>query len=115
MGHTATTTRSGEGSGLRVETVKDGPVVRVALHGESDFSKVAELDQALQGVELAGPGLVCLDLTHLAFADVATIRRLAAFAGHARRAGPDVTTRGAHPTLRQVAGLLQVHGQLGLS
>ena len=115
MEHTVTTTGLGEVSSLRVETARVGHDLRVALHGESDFSTVPELDHALQRIELDGSRLVCLDLTHLAFADVATIRRLAAFAGHARRAGPDVTTCGAHPTVRRVAGLLQVHCELGLS
>jgi anti-anti-sigma regulatory factor len=115
MERTVTTTGLGEVSGLRVETAKDGHDLRVALHGESDFSTLSELDRALQRIELDGSRLVCLDLTHLAFADVATIRRLAAFAGHAKRAGPEVTTCGAHPTVRRVAGLLRVHGELGLS
>jgi anti-anti-sigma regulatory factor len=110
----ATTRGPGDVDGLRVETVADGQVLRVALHGECDFSKVSYLEQTLQGLEFDGSRLVFLDLTHLAFADVATIRRLAAFAGHAKRAGKDVATGGAHPTLRKVADLLQVHGELGL-
>lgn len=99
---------------LRIETLLDGLVLRVALHGECDFSTVPALDSALGGIELNGSRLVHLDLTHLAFADVATIRRIAAFAGDAKRSGQDVATSGAHPTLRKVAGLLQVHGELGL-
>lgn len=101
-------------NGLRVETVVDGPVLRVALHGECDFSTVPDLDSALGGVELNGRRVVHLDLTHLAFADVATIRRIAAFAGDAQRSGQEVATSGAHPTLRKVADLLRVHGELGL-
>ena len=73
--------------GLRVETVEDEHVLRVALHGECDFSRIHELDQALRNITLDGARLVHLDLTHLAFADVATIRRLAAFTGHAKRTG----------------------------
>ncbi len=101
-------------NGLRVETVTDGNVLRVALHGECDFSKVSYLDQTLRGLELDGSRLVYLDLSQLAFADVATIRHLAAFAGDTKRGGQDVATGGAHPTLRKVADLLQVHGELGL-
>lgn len=114
MADAATTTGPGDVGGLRVETVADGPVLRVALHGECDFSTVGHLEQTLRGLELDGSRLVFLDLTHLAFADVATIRHLAAFAGDAKRAGQDVATCGAHPTLRKVADLLQVHGELGL-
>lgn len=114
MADAATTTGPGNVTGLRVDTVTDGPVLRVVLHGECDFSTVSHLDQALQGVELVGSRRVDLDLTHLDFADVATIRRLAAFAGNAKRAGQDVATRGAHPTLLKVADLLQVRGELGL-
>ncbi len=110
----AATTRPGEVSGVRVQTVADGPVLRVAVYGECDFSTVSSLDHALGDIDLDGSRLVRLDLTQLTFADVATIRRLAAFAGDAKRAGQDVATVGAHPTLRKVADLLQVHGELGL-
>ena len=113
MAHTAADPRGADA--LRVETVKDGHVLRVALHGESDFSKIHELDQALRNIELDGARLVHLDLTQLAFADVATIRRLAAFAGYAKRTGPDVTTCGARPIVRKVANLLRVQEDLGLS
>ena len=99
---------------LRVETLSDGPVLRVALHGECDFSTLSDLERALQGIELVGSRQVHFDLTHLAFADVATIRRLATFAGDAKRAGQDVATCGVHPVLQKVAHLLQVHGELGL-
>ena len=113
MVHTATDPRGADA--LRVETVKDGHVLRVALHGESDFSTIHELDHALRNIELDGARLVHLDLTHLAFADVATIRRLAAFAGYAKRTGPDVTTCGAYPTMRKVADLLHLQDDLGLN
>ena len=71
--------------------------------------------KALRSITLDGAQLIQLDLTHLAFADVATIRRLAAFTGHAKRTGHDVTTSGAHPTLRKVAELLHAEDDLGLS
>ena len=115
MADMVTTTGAGDRGDLRVETARDGHVLRVALHGECDFSRVPDLDQTLRGLELDGSRLVYLDLTHLTFADVATIRHLAAFAGDAKRAGQDVATCGVHPTLRKVADLLQVHGELGLS
>ncbi|MFL6167477.1 MAG: STAS domain-containing protein [Ornithinibacter sp.] len=100
---------------MRVQTVMDGHVLRVALHGECDFLTVSDLDRVLGRIELADSRVVHLDLTHLAFADVATVRRLAAFAGDAKRAGHDVATCGAHPVLRRVVDLLAVDGELGLS
>jgi len=113
MAETATTGLD-DVQGLRVESVADGPVLRVALYGECDFSTVSDLDRALQGIELIGSRQVHLDLTHLGFADVATMRRLATFAGDAKRAGQDVATCGANPMLRKVVDVLQVHGELGL-
>ena len=115
MADAATTTGPGNDAGLRVETLTDGQVLRVALHGECDFATVWRLEHALKDIELTGSRLVYLDLTHLAFADVATIRRLAAFAGDAKRSGPEVATCGANPTLRKVADLLQGPEDLGLT
>ena len=114
MARTATTTDDDRGQGPRVHSVTDEHVLRVVLHGESDVSTLDELDRALADVTLDGARLVHLDLAHLAFADVATIRRLAAFTGHAKRAGHDVTTSGAHHTLRTVADLLDAQDDLGL-
>ena len=115
MAHTATSRDPDGVQGLRVETLQGAHILRVALHGECDFSRIHELDQVLRSIELDGARLVDLDLTHLTFADVATIRRLAAFAGHMKRTGHDVTTNGAHHTLRKVADLLHVQDDLGLS
>ena len=97
MAHTATSRDPDGVQGLRVETLQGVHTLRVALHGECDFSTIHELDQVLRSIELDGARLVDLDLTHLTFADVATIRRLAAFAGHA---SVPVTTsrRTAHTT-----------------
>jgi ABC-type transporter Mla MlaB component len=115
MARTATTTDADSGQGPRVHSVTDEHVLRVVLHGESDVSTLHELDRALADVTLDGARLVHLDLADLAFADVATIRRLAAFTGDAKRAGHEVTTSGAHHTLRTVADLLHAQDDLGLS
>jgi anti-anti-sigma regulatory factor len=115
MAPTSTAT-DGEGvHGPHVVIVEHEHVLRVVLHGECDFSRIPELDRALRTITLDGARLVHLDLTDLAFADVATIRRLAAFTGDAKRIGHDVTTSGAHHGLRQVAELLQAKDALGLS
>ena len=53
-------------------------------------------------------------MTGLAFADVATIHRLAVFARHARQTGHEVSTCGAGPMFRKVAGIMGVQGELGL-
>ena len=115
MPHTATLTDVDDVENLRVETEKHADVLRVVLHGECDFSRIQELSQALPTLDPDTARLVQLDLTHLAFADTATIRRLAVFAGHARRTGHDVQTFGAHPTMARVADLLHVQLDLGLS
>lgn len=115
MAPRSTTTDADGVHGPHVETVEHEYVLRVVLHGECDFSRIPELDQALRNITLDGARLVHLDLTHLAFADVATIRRLAAFTADAKRTGHDVTTSGAHHGLRQVADLLQARDALGLS
>jgi anti-anti-sigma factor len=115
MAHAARTADADGTQGPRVETFRDEHVVRVALHGECDFSTIHELDQVLRSITLDGAPMVHLDLTDLAFADVATIRRLAAFTGNAKRTGHEVTTSGAHHTLRKVAELLHTQDDLGLS
>jgi ABC-type transporter Mla MlaB component len=115
MAHTATTSDADGVQELRVHSVTHKHVLRIAVHGESDFSTLHELDRALADITLDGARLVHLDLAHLAFADVATVRRLAAFTGDAKRSGHDVTTSGAHHTLRKVADLLHAQDDLGLS
>ena len=114
MAQTPTTTEADGVQGPHVETVEDEHVLRVVLHGECDFSRIDELEQALGSITLDGAQLVQLDLADLAFADVATVRRLAVFTGDAKRTGHDVMTIGAHQTLRQVADLLEARDDLGL-
>ena len=46
MAHTDTTTDPDGPKGSRVETVTDDQILRVVLHGESDFSNINELDQS---------------------------------------------------------------------
>jgi anti-anti-sigma regulatory factor len=100
---------------LRVETITGTDIVWVHLHGQADISTLGDLDAALEQVELDGARCVHLHLNDLDFADVATIRRLTAFARKATRAGHEVTTCGASPMLRKVAHLLRVHEDLGIA
>jgi len=104
----------GDALPVRVECLADGHVLRIVLHGECDFAMTDDLDRALNSVELERGHLVRLDLTPLQFADVATIRCLAAFVTHARTTGHDVLTSGARPTVRKVADLLGIGDVLGL-
>jgi anti-anti-sigma factor len=100
---------------LRVDTVKGEDIAWVVLQGEADISTLRDLEVALEHVELDDTRSVHLHVTELEFADAATIRRLTAFARQVRRAGHDVKTCGASPTLRKVAHLLHVHDDLGLA
>ena len=69
MAPRSTTTDADGVHGPHVETVEHEYVLRVLLHGECDFSRVPELDQALRNITLDGARPVHLDLTHLAFAE----------------------------------------------
>lgn len=115
MAHTATRIDPDDRGSLRVEIVTDERSLRVVLRGECDFSMLQELDRALPRFPADTARLVQLDLAHLAFADTATIRRLAIFARHARRTGHEVQTIGARPTVARVASLLHAQHDLGLN
>lgn len=100
---------------LTVDTVTGPDVARVSLHGEADLSNLPDLDGALAHMDLNGARCVQLDVTRLAFADVATVRRLALFARQARQSGHDITTFGANHVVRKVAGLMGADDDLGLT
>lgn len=100
--------------GLTVECAKGRQVVNIALRGEGDISTLEQLDFALDHVDLNGATAVHLDVNDLEFADLATIRRLAAFARQAQQTGLTITTCGASATLRRVAALLDAYDILGL-
>lgn len=100
---------------LRIETIRGEDIAWVNLRGQADIATLRDLEAALEHVELDGAGCVHLHVNDLDFADVATIRRLTVFAKQAKRAGREVKTCGANPTLRKVARLLRVHEDLGLA
>lgn len=89
----------------------DGTSVRIALHGAADLATHRELDLRLAAI---GPGVfdIVLDLRHLAFSDVATVRRLAHLARVTLAAGGTFATEGARPVIRQVAQLTDVDADL---
>ena len=99
---------------LDIETAVNGPAVWISIRGEADISTLERLEAALDDIELNGAKSVRLDVTELAFADAATIRRLTIFAIRAKETGHDVETCGAGPTFRMVARLLGVRDHLGL-
>lgn len=115
MSHAHASTDPDGVEGSQVETSVVGEVARVVLRGELDFSMLSQLDAALGGIALEGDQVVHLDLSLLEFADTAAVRRLAAFATAARRAGHDVETVGANRTIRRVAAVLHVDDDLGLT
>jgi anti-anti-sigma regulatory factor len=84
------------------------------LRGEADISTLERLEAALDDIGLNGTRSVHLDVSELRFVDAPTIRRLTVFAVRAKETGHDVTTLGAGPTFRMVAGTLGVRDRLGL-
>ena len=99
---------------LRIQSVVLGDTVCVVLVGEADMSTRADLEMDLELVDLDAGTSVRIDVTGLAFADVATIHRLTVFARHARQTGHEVSTCGASPMFRKVARIMRVQGELGL-
>lgn len=100
---------------LRVEAVDDESTARIIIRGETDAANADHLRAALDSIVLDGAKAVQLDVSDLAFADVAALRLLTAFAHHMRQDGRAVKTCGAQPTLHRMALALDVHGELGLS
>lgn len=100
---------------LRIEAVTGEDITWIVLAGEADISTLGDLEATLDRVELDGTKSVHLHLTGLDFADTATIRRLTLFARQVQQTGHHIKTCGANPTLRKVAGLLQVQDDLGLT
>jgi anti-anti-sigma regulatory factor len=100
---------------LGIETRSENGLVTITLRGEADFATVERLEATLEQVELAGDRAVHVDLTELDFADVAILRQLMLFAQRARGRGHQVTTGGARPVLRKIAGLLGGEDTLGLA
>jgi anti-anti-sigma factor len=99
---------------LRVETVTDGEITRVVIHGEVDIANVNHLEAALTGIPLDRARSVYLDASDLEFFDVAALRRLIVFARLVKQAGRNITTCGAPPMLHDVARMLGLQDDLGL-
>jgi anti-anti-sigma regulatory factor len=113
----AASSRSPGSSGpwLRVAISADGHTTRIAIHGEADVADVDQLDATLTGIQLDGTTSVRLDASDLAFFDVAVLRCLTSFAQRVKKSGRDVSTCGAPPLLADVARVLDLQEELGLS
>ena len=98
-----------------IETRCHDGVVTLVLRGEADIATVDRLEATLARIEADGTRTVHVDLTELEFADVAALRHLMLFAARARSKGHQVTSSGARPVLRRVAGLLGGEDALGLA
>lgn len=103
------------GGRLVVETASSEIAARITLRGEADAANLEQLQAALSSIELDGQKVVHIDMSDLVFIDVPALRQLTLFAMQMRQDGHDVTTRGGHPLVHDVARILNVRDELGLS
>lgn len=93
---------------LDITTTATDKAVWVHLRGEADLANHEQLRTTLTNVKLDGAAAVHLVLNDLTFCDLSAFRHLVAFAKRVRNAGRDLTAHGACPTIKKVAGLLDV-------
>jgi anti-anti-sigma regulatory factor len=79
------------------------------------MSNVNQLDATLSGIQLDGSRFVRIEASGLAFFDVATLRCLTTFARTVKQTGREISTCGAPPVLHDVARILDLSDELGLS
>jgi anti-anti-sigma factor len=104
-----------DGPLLHIEALNHDGIAWIAIRGEADLASWPDLEAALSCAGLNGVRSAHLNLAGLTFADVGSLRRLAAFAGRVRQAGGYVDACGARPTVRKVTRMLGFHDLLGLS
>jgi anti-anti-sigma factor len=97
---------------LQIETTARQNEVWVHLRGEADLGNHERLGSGLSQVELDGADAVHLMLTDLTFCDLSAFRHLVAFAARVRGAGRELFAHEACPTIKKVAGLLNVSKEL---
>jgi anti-anti-sigma factor len=97
---------------LHIETTKRENTVLVHLRGEADLGNHEQLRSGLLQVRLDGADAVHLMLSELTFCDLCALRHLVAFAGRVREAGRQLSAHGARPTIKKVAGLVNVAHEL---
>jgi anti-anti-sigma regulatory factor len=98
-----TSSADSERARLRVETVDDENAAWVVIHGEADIANVDGLEAALGSVDLDGAKTVTLQVSDLAFVDIAALRQLTDFARRMKQDGRTVLTSGARPALQRMA------------
>lgn len=97
---------------LGVETTARENALWVELTGEADLGNHEQLLAGLTRVRLDGADAVHLVLTELTFCDLCAYRHIISFATRVRAAGRELSAHGASPTIKKIAGLLNVAGVL---
>ncbi|WP_406053504.1 STAS domain-containing protein [Streptomyces sp. NBC_01077] len=85
---------------LQAHTVWWGGTVLLRLEGELDIATAPLLDRAVSSALAAGPDLLCLDLTALAFCDVTGLHALRRLTDQTHAAHTRLHLAGLHPRLR---------------
>ena len=119
-GQSCTSSRAGhpqaanlfEAPSLGVETTARENALWVEVRGEADLGNHEQLLAGLTRVKLDGADAVHLVLTELTFCDLCAYRHIISFATRVRAAGRELSAHGASPTIKKIAGLLNVAGVL---
>lgn len=119
-GQSCTSSRAGhpqaanlfEAPSLDVETTARENALWVEVRGEADLGNHEQLLAGLTRVKLDGADAVHLVLTELTFCDLCAYRHIISFATRVRAAGRELSAHGASPTIKKIAGLLNVAGVL---
>ncbi|WP_353963913.1 STAS domain-containing protein [Streptomyces sp. NBC_00233] len=77
-----------------------GGTVLLCLEGELDIATAPLLDRAVTSILAAGPDLLCLDLTALAFCDMTGLHALRRLTDQTHAAHTHLHLTGLHPRLR---------------
>lgn len=101
-----------EAPSLDVETIARENALWVEVRGEADLGNHEQLLAGLTRVKLDGADAVHLVLTELTFCDLCAYRHIISFATRVRAAGRELSAHGASPTIKKIAGLLNVAGVL---
>jgi anti-sigma B factor antagonist len=91
-----------------IETVYRGATPRLAVSGELDMATAPQLAAAIAKEERADGTMPELDLSRLAFMDVAGMRVLLDAARRAKRAGGRLTVFNPQPAIRRLFALTAV-------
>lgn len=109
------TTTVVHGRDLRVEVVESRYAACLTFRGEATVENIHELTGAFDVVETLGTSALRLDVSRLAFADVAALCRLTHFATTMRDTDRTVVTVGAQPIVDRLASVLGFRDRLGIS